>query len=147
MSATLIVLALMVPALDGGPEHRGFEPNPLAPSLPDLTAEQEAAFDMIVGAAHTAADFESLLARAGTGWRLLFARHGLSSSCGKLVVGAAHRCTAPLTTAQLPQHRQGHQGNSGSIGKISPGGLNLPPEVQQQLIAMYNRDRPPSEQG
>src|SRR5262249_39463560 len=43
---------------------------------------------------------------------LLFARHGLSSSCRNLMVGAARRCTALLMRGQLPQQGQGQQANS-----------------------------------
>jgi hypothetical protein len=47
MHAALIVLSLIV-AADKGPAHRGFEPNPLAPSLPELTREEEDQLDDVI---------------------------------------------------------------------------------------------------
>jgi hypothetical protein len=47
MHAVLIVTSLLL-AADKGPAHRGFEPNPLAPSLPELTREEEDQLDEII---------------------------------------------------------------------------------------------------
>jgi hypothetical protein len=47
MHAALIAMSLVL-AADKGPAHRGFEPNPLAPSLPDLSREEEDRIDDVI---------------------------------------------------------------------------------------------------
>jgi hypothetical protein len=48
MHATLTVLALLLPAADAASPYKGREPNPFAPSLPELTRAEEEDLDRIL---------------------------------------------------------------------------------------------------